>query len=1147
MRGPEHAAQLVRFWQSIEMFSPQEVPAPSPRTNRPSSPFVLDMPDDDVPPWHEDHWIHREMPLPEDKTWRFTVYGGIFDVQNVCVELARVFGDDGVQPDGRRAGPTAMFAFTLDAQGTVVADSSVLSACAWAMSRLRDPGPNARGWLHGFGKDAAEFSDAVDKLAVPSTTNSDPGPGPLSRAGAAVAERGRAGAAEALIKGAGAAATAAATAGATAVGGPIVGGIAGKAAGAFVEKVLERKPAQEDSGDAEAGAPAAPTRYRFTTHDLHDFVKQLGDGLEITENLGVQGVRVQCRQIATRYADDDGGGDHTFLNSYIAEDLERVESAVRAGTIGAALRDYLSDTIADSQRVDVRTNRDAILSGVAPTMFPGGRWPGALSRPLVLGQQFAVNRMMTEIGGTAGIFAVNGPPGTGKTTMLRDALAGLVVQRAERLAELDHPRNAFTDRLGQIDYQEDRGWSVRGLRPELTGFEILLATAGNKAAENVTAEIPALAAVAGARAEAVAIDYFTEIATRMRNGDAWGLAAAVLGNMGKRRQFISRFWFGDDPRQERQPSSGEQEQPVSDDEGMLRVLQRAANGVDAPPDWATAVREFRDARAEVHRLAAERQVVADAVAELPRLEAAIREAQSAIDAADIEHSRWREQHRIATDTRDAASHALEQCTDDISLHNQSRPGFWILLSTLFRAGRTWSRRSEELADTHSAAREKLSLCEAEVARCTAGWSTAAETGRRCVQDHRAAVADARRHADLIDEARENWPTTVPFGEAIADEDRFQLLNAWSDEEFTAARQKLFLQALTLHKAFALNAAGPLRSNLGAAMTLIGNKVRNTPATEVVLAAWQALFLVVPMVSTTFASLPRLFADLTSESLGWLFIDEAGQATPQQAVGGLWRTRRAVIVGDPQQLEPVVTLPVSAQRALLEHHRVDHQWLPDSTSVQRVSDRLARFGTMLAEPEGDGRFWVGAPLRVHRRCDRPMFEVSNRIAYGGDLMVFGTPDRQPFVDDDIWFDIRSNDADGNWVHAEGRQLHHLLDMLRNGMGLPANSIRVISPFRDVVRGAKTVARQTIGHSFANDNVGTVHTVQGQESDVVILVLGTPPHKGGARQWAAAKPNLLNVAVSRAKRRFYVIGNREEWCKEHNFSVLASFMKTQAGEM
>ena len=75
-------------------------------------------------------------------------------------------------------------------------------------------------------------------------------------------------------------------------------------------------------------------------------------------------------------------------------------------------------------------------------------------------------------------------------------------------------------------------------------------------------------------------------------------------------------------------------------------------------------------------------------------------------------------------------------------------------------------------------------------------------------------------------------------------------------------------------------------------------------------------------------------------------------------------------------------------------------------------------------------------------------------------------------------------------------------------------------------------------FLSQSIGTVHTMQGKEADVVFLVLGTHPRDGlRARRWAAETPNLLNVAVSRAKRRLFVIGNMRSWRGEPHFDLLA----------
>lgn len=369
----------------------------------------------------------------------------------------------------------------------------------------------------------------------------------------------------------------------------------------------------------------------------------------------------------------------------------------------------------------------------------------------------------------------------------------------------------------------------------------------------------------------------------------------------------------------------------------------------------------------------------------------------------------------------------------------------------------------------------------------------------------------------------------------------ELTAPWIDPLWNTARTELFLAALQLHKDFLRCLPTEMRQSLHAAVDVVqGSAPRDLPE-KAVRAAWQSLFFVVPVVSTTFASFARVFQHLGKESLGWLFIDEAGQATPQNAVGAIWRSRRVVVVGDPLQLEPVVTLPFRAQQAIRGDHGVAEKWLPGKTSVQQLADQVTPLGTYL--PTDDGKIWVGAPLKVHRRCDEPMFGIVNNIAYDG-LMVNGIKKREelcfPGTEESLpcskWLDVVSEDSEGHWIPTEGVKLDAILTFLHRS-GFDMSQVMLIGPFRDV---AKQLRRRA--HRYPGLTVGTVHTAQGKEADIVLLVLGGDPQRHGAKRWAAGKPNLINVAVSRARRRLYVIGARSSWSGLRHFDVLAAGLPT-----
>jgi superfamily I DNA and/or RNA helicase len=321
-------------------------------------------------------------------------------------------------------------------------------------------------------------------------------------------------------------------------------------------------------------------------------------------------------------------------------------------------------------------------------------------------------------------------------------------------------------------------------------------------------------------------------------------------------------------------------------------------------------------------------------------------------------------------------------------------------------------------------------------------------------------------------------------------------------------------------------------NLKAAMEVVNGQAPDAP--EAVHAAWQSLFLLVPVVSTTFASLGRMFAPLGAGTLGWLLIDEAGQAVPQAAVGGLWRSKRAVIVGDPLQVEPVVVVPFTAQRRLRAHLDVPERWLPSRASVQTLADEINPFGTsLLGDPDP---LWVGAPLRVHRRCIDPMFSIANEIAYDG-LMISAAVERPgPPLPASCWYDVRGP-SEGHWRPEQGEAATELLRDLEFEHGLAPSDVFVISPFRSVANRM----REEIGRPA---RVGTIHTAQGRQASVVILVLGGDTAKPRAKTFATDKPNVLNVAVTRAQRRVYIVGDYADWAALPHFDVAARCLERRA---
>ncbi|MDA3052955.1 hypothetical protein OFO01_05745 [Campylobacter sp. JMF_01 NE2] len=142
---------------------------------------------------------------------------------------------------------------------------------------------------------------------------------------------------------------------------------------------------------------------------------------------------------------------------------------------------------------------------------------------------------------------------TGKTTLLKDIIAALIVQRAEVLASL-----GADEILIESDKADKYGPLFYSLNPKLTGYEIVVASSNNGAVENISKEIPVEKSIDKKYLpKARELDFFAHTAKGLlgigkaansEEQEAWGLMCATLGKSSNIYNFTQNFIWGKDTK-----------------------------------------------------------------------------------------------------------------------------------------------------------------------------------------------------------------------------------------------------------------------------------------------------------------------------------------------------------------------------------------------------------------------------------------------------------------------------------------------------------------------------------------------------------------------------------------------------------------------
>lgn len=864
-----------------------------------------------------------------------------------------------------------------------------------------------------------------------------------------------------------------------------------------------------------------------------DLNSKFDEGFNITISDLLQKYNVSTDNFRYSFVKNLENGDAN-LHSFFIDDLNKAKIITNKNLDRyfdgfSGFRQNL-DSNKESDRFNPQIFETTILQ---PKYYPLGRFPSNPGFALSFMQQAAVNLALND---KNEIRSVNGPPGTGKTTLLKDIFADLVVQQAAEIVQLSDKRIK-----GSLVYWKSAKIGVLPL--SISDKNIVVASSNNGAVQNIVKELPKKETIADDfQKQLDEADYFKnisnskltdegfgknqEIKTELLNEENWGvfsLEGGTAANMNKLLLNIKAIEKDlEDHDQENIGENIYQEFSRLYDELKLEreEMQEYSEKMIYLQKLKTIYKEQKIAFEHGEKEKRSSLVIqeAETTCELERLSQESRNLQDDLSNASIEIESLIDLQAQAERNYDVVTSQkpsflwfhkifnrpkVEQYFKNLNNANDHLNDLIKRKTKLLNIRMQFDNGLRENAKKSKYAQKQIQETKADFDR----WVTHQQNNLKNVEQEISLLEKVKSQSGI-----KELDFSLPY-------DELQKSNPWFTMHFRKLQSELFISALKVKKQFLYEN----RKSLKAARIIWSKQsdyIGKESGLELISESWQWLNFTIPVISTTFASFGRMFRNLNENSIGNLFIDEAGQALPQASVGAIFRSKKVMVVGDPSQIKPVLTLDSNVLTLIGRHYKIDEKFVSADASTQTIVDATSQYGFQKNEDE-----WVGIPLWVHRRSNYPMFTISNEISYGG-LMVQGKSEDE-LQGKSQWYDSTGK-ANDKFVKEQADLLKSMIDKRLQENPYLLNEIYVITPFKNVAYKLAQVLDE-INFTKREDekptNVGTVHTFQGKESQIVYFVLGDDFDSSGAARWAVSEPNIMNVAATRAKEEFYVIGDKK----------------------
>lgn len=262
-----------------------------------------------------------------------------------------------------------------------------------------------------------------------------------------------------------------------------------------------------------------------------------------------------------------------------------------------------------------------------------------------------------------------------------------------------------------------------------------------------------------------------------------------------------------------------------------------------------------------------------------------------------------------------------------------------------------------------------------------------------------------------------------------------------------------------------------------------------------------------VLSTTFSAKTSLREDVIFD---YVIMDEASQVSSETGVVALSCAKNAVIVGDNLQLPNVVTGEDKIKmEAIFRDYQIDDNYnCAVNSFLKAITLVIPNISQTL--------------LREHYRCHPKIINFCNQKFYNGQLLIM-TEDKG---ENDVMSVILTNPGH----HCRDLYNQREIDVIKREVCpslCNSETIGIISPYNHQV--------DELNKQIKSIEAATIHKYQGREMDSIIFTSVDDVFSEFSND-----SNLLNVAVSRAKKHFYLVCSGNIQDNHGNISDLIDYI-------